>query len=355
MAIIDVVEWPDQGPNDIVKRVPEQGSGEIRLGSQLIVRGSQVAVFFRDGKGLDTFTEGRHTLTTANLPILSGLLGLVTGGRTPFPAEVYFVTTKDFIDLKWGTPGEITVPDAVLGMVQLKAFGTYSMAIKDPLRFVNQVVGAQGMYSTSQINDYLRGILVSEIATVLGQTMQTKSLLNLAALQADLGAAIQAKAADDFEAIGIALKKAYVVSIQPGEETAKAIATRSAMGAVGANYMQYQAGQAMRDAAQNEGSGIAGAGAGLGAGMGIGQAMASAMSQGMQGGPPPVGGQAQPAAPAPAPAPAAGGGAAAPLTKAQIQAALTNLDVRLANGEISEATYTKLQANLQKALESATS
>jgi membrane protease subunit (stomatin/prohibitin family) len=347
MAIIDVVEWPDQGPNEIVKRVPEQGSGEIRLGSQLIVRGSQVAVFYRDGKGLDTFTEGRHTLTTANLPILSGLLGLVTGGRTPFPAEVYFVTTKDFIDLKWGTPGEITVPDAVLGMVQLKAFGTYSMAIKDPLRFVNQIVGAQGLYSTSQINDYLRGILVSEIATVLGQTMQTKSLLNLAALQADLGAAIQAKAADDFEAIGIALKKAYVVSIQPGDETAKAIATRSAMGAVGANYMQYQAGQAMRDAAQNEGSGIAGAGAGLGAGMGIGQAMAAAMAQGMQGGPPPVGGQQA--------APAAGGGAAAPLTKAQIQAALTNLDVRLANGEISEATYTKLQDNLQKALESATS
>jgi membrane protease subunit (stomatin/prohibitin family) len=349
MAIIDVVEWPDQGPNDIVKRVPEQGSGEIRLGSQLIVRGSQVAVFYRDGKGLDTFTEGRHTLTTANLPILSGLLGLVTGGRTPFPAEVYFVTTKDFIDLKWGTPGEITVPDAVLGMVQLKAFGTYSMAIKDPLRFVNQVVGAQGLYSTSQINDYLRGILVSEIATVLGQTMQTKSLLNLAALQADLGAAIQAQAADDFEAIGIALKKAYVVSIQPGDETAKAIATRSAMGAVGANYMQYQAGQAMRDAAQNEGSGIAGTGAGLGAGLGIGQAMAAAMAQGMQGGPPPVGGQQA------APAAGAGGGAAAPLTKAQIQAALTNLDVRLANGEISEAVYTKLQENLQKALESATS
>jgi membrane protease subunit (stomatin/prohibitin family) len=349
MAIIDVVEWPDQGPNDIVKRVPEQGSGEIRLGSQLIVRGSQVAVFYRDGKGLDTFTEGRHTLTTANLPILSGLLGLVTGGRTPFPAEVYFVTTKDFIDLKWGTPGEITVPDAVLGMVQLKAFGTYSMAIKDPLRFVNQIVGAQGLYSTSQINDYLRGILVSEIATVLGQTMQTKSLLNLAALQADLGAAIQAKAADDFEAIGIALKKAYVVSIQPGDETAKAIATRSAMGAVGANYMQYQAGQAMREAATNEGGGLAGTGAGLGAGLGIGQAMASAMSQGMQGGPPPVGGQQA------ASAAGAGGGAAAPLTKAQIQAALTNLDVRLANGEISEAVYTKLQENLQKALDSATS
>jgi membrane protease subunit (stomatin/prohibitin family) len=351
MALIDVVEWPDQGPNDIVKRVPEQGSGQIKLGSQLIVRGSQVAVFFRDGKALDTFTEGRHTLTTANLPVLTGILGLITGSNTPFPAEVYFVTTKDFIDLKWGTPGEITVPDAVLGMVQLKAFGTYSMAIKDPQRFVNQVVGAQGMYTTAQINDYLRGILVSEIATVLGQTMQTQSLLNLAALQADLGAAIQAKAGDDFEALGIALKKAYVISIQPGEETAKAIATRSAMGAVGANYMQYQAGQAMRDAAQNESGGIAGAGAGLGAGVGIGQAMAEAMRSGMQGGPPPV--QAQPqqqAAAQPAAQPAASN---APTTKAQIQQALTNLDLRLANGEISEGTYNKLQENLRKALETA--
>lgn len=340
MAVIDVVEWTDQGPNDIVKRVPEHGSGEIRLGSQLIVRGSQVAVFFRDGKALDTFTEGRHTLTTMNLPLLSGLLSLVTGSRTPFPAEVYFVTTKDFIDMKWGTPGEITVPDSVLGMVQLKAFGTYSMAINDPQRFVNQVVGAQGLYTTSQINDYLRGILVSEIASVLGQTMQTQSLLNLAALQNDLGAAIQAKASDDFDALGIALKKAYVVSIQPGEETAKAIATRSAMGAVGASYMQYQAGQAMREAAQNESQGVAGIGAGLGAGVGIGQAMADAMRSGMT---------TPPAAPA---APAAGSGAA-PTTKAQIQQALTNLDIRLANGEISEATYNKLQENLKKALESA--
>lgn len=343
MAVIDVVEWTDQGPNDIVKRVPEHGSGEIRLGSQLIVRGSQVGVFFRDGKALDTFTEGRHTLTTMNLPLLSGLLSLVTGSRTPFPAEVYFVTTKDFLDMKWGTPGEITVPDSVLGMVQLKAFGTYSMAIKDPQRFVNQVVGAQGLYSTSQINDYLRGILVSEIASVLGQTMQSQSLLNLAALQNDLGAAIQAKAGDDFDALGIALKKVYVVSIQPGEETAKAIATRSAMGAVGASYMQYQAGQAMREAAQNESQGAAGIGAGLGAGVGIGQAMADAMRSGMTTPPP--------AAPAAA-APAAG---AAPTTKAQIQQALTNLDLRLANGEISEATYNKLQENLKKALESAPS
>src|SRR4030095_8506257 len=138
--IIDVIEWPDQGPNDIVKRVPEAGAGDIRLGAQVIVRGAQAAVFYRDGKALDVFREGRHTLTPATLPLLSSLIGLVTDSRTPFPAEVYFVTTKDFIDMKWGTPGEITVPDSVLGMVQLRAFGTYSMAVSDPLRFGTQVV-----------------------------------------------------------------------------------------------------------------------------------------------------------------------------------------------------------------------
>ena len=339
--LIDVIEWTDQGPNEIAQRVPEEGAGDIRLGSQVIVRGAQVAVFYRDGKALDSFKEGRHTISTGNLPILSGLIGLATNSRTPFPAEVYFVTTKDFLDMKWGTPGELTVPDSVLGMVQLRAFGNYSMAISDPLRFVNQVVGVQGMYSTSQINDYLRGMLLSEIASVFGAVMKTKSLLDLASLQSDLGPAIQAKAADDFEAIGIQLKKVYVIQVQPSEETAKAISQRSAMGALGVNYMQYQAGQALREAAQNPSGGAAGMGVGLGAGIGLGQMLGQTLGQGMN----------QPAAPQPAAAAAAA--AAGAQTKAQIQQALANLDIRLANGEVSETTYNKLLANLTKMLENA--
>ena len=341
--IIDVVEWPDQGPNEIVQRVPEKGAGDLRLGSQLIARTGQVAMFYRDGKVLDTFNEGRHTLTTYNLPILSSIIGLGTSGKTPFPAEVYFVTTKDFVDMKWGTPGEITVPDSVLGMVQLKAFGTYSMQVKDPQRFVQQIVGVQGIFTTNEINDYLRGILLSEIASVLGAQMKTKSLLDLAELQSDLGTAIQAKAADDFEAIGIALKKIYVVSIQPNEETAKAISTRGAMGALGVNYTQYQAGQAMRDAAQNTSGGAAGSGIGLGAGIGLGQVMAQGITSGM----------GAPGAGAPAsgtPATAASNAAA---TKTEIQNALTKLDVRFANGDISETAYNTLRGNLEKALASA--
>ncbi|HQX10164.1 MAG TPA: SPFH domain-containing protein [Thermoflexales bacterium] len=345
--IIDVIEWPDQGSTDIMQRVPEQGAGDIRIGSQVIARGSQVAVFFRDGKALDVFREGRYTLSTMNIPILASIINLGTNNKTPFPAEVYFVTTKDFIGQKWGTPNELTVPDSMMGVVQLRAHGTYSFAISDPQRFVTQIVGAQGIYTTGQLADYLRDIMVSEVASVIGATMAKSSLLNLAALQSDLGAAIQAKAADDFDAIGIALKKVYVVGITPSEETAKALSARSAMGALGVNYMQYQGAQAMRDAAQNTGGGVASLGAGLGAGMGIGGMMSQAINSGMQTPQQPM----QPAQPA-APAAPAGSGDA-PMTKAAIQKALSNLDVRVANGEISETLYNKLTANLQKALDAA--
>jgi membrane protease subunit (stomatin/prohibitin family) len=213
----------------------------------------------------------------------------------------------------------------------------YAMNIKDPKQFITQVVGVQGIYTTKDVENYLRSILVSEIASVLGNQLKGKSLLDLAAVQADLGDAIRDKAKDDFEQIGVNLNKVYVETIEPSEEVQKAIGQRSAMGALGTNYMEYQAGQAMREAAQNpSGGGAASIGAGLGAGVGIGQAMAQNISQGMN-----------------APKPQAGSGDA-PITKAAIQKALLNLDIRLANGDISEATYNKLQENLKKALDAAT-
>jgi membrane protease subunit (stomatin/prohibitin family) len=340
LRLIDVIEWEDQGPNEMVHRVPEQGQGDIRFGSQMIVRPSQVAFFVREGRATDGFTEGRHTLSTYNLPILTSLLKLGTNDKTPFPAEAYFVTTRDFLDMKWGTPKEITVRDSELGMVQLRAHGVYSMAISDPKQFINQVVGVQGLFTTDDIANYLRGMLMSEVAGTFGKAMQGKSLLDMASLQSDLGDAVRDRAKDDFAEIGINLKKVFVVEISPSEEIAKAIGQRGAMGAVGANYMEYQAGQAMRDAAQRDSSGAAGIGAGLGAGMGIGQAMAGAMTQGFQ-------------RPAPTPAAPAESAAAAPASKAQIETALTNLDIRLANGDISEATYNKLRESLEKALASA--
>src|SRR5215208_7892840 len=161
MALIDVIQHPSERSDEIVFRVPQQGAGEFRLGSQLIVRESQTAVFFRDGKALDTFGPGRHTLSTMNIPLLANLISIPFGGTSPFRAEVYFVNMADLIDMKWGTMEPVTFRDSEFGMVRLRAFGTYAMAINDPQLFVNKIVGTQGLYETGQIEDYLRSIIIS--------------------------------------------------------------------------------------------------------------------------------------------------------------------------------------------------
>jgi len=142
--IFDIVEFFDETGRQMVHRVPEHGSGDFRLGSQVIVRESQEAVFFRDGKAMDTFGPGRHTISTANIPLLTRLIGIPFSGETPFKAEVYFVNLREFLEQKWGTPEAITLRDSELGMVRLRAFGTYSMQINDSQLFVNKIVGTQG-------------------------------------------------------------------------------------------------------------------------------------------------------------------------------------------------------------------
>ena len=167
--IIDVIEFMDETGREIIHREPEGEAFDIRFGSQLVVRPSQVAMFFRDGQALDTFGPGRHTLTTANLPILSGLIGMATGGRTPFPAEVVFVNMRQFIDQKWGTPEPITVRDATFGMVRLRAFGTYAFQVKEPTQFVNQIAGQQGIFTTGELENYLRGMIIQRFTDTLGE------------------------------------------------------------------------------------------------------------------------------------------------------------------------------------------
>ena len=279
--IIDVIEVPNQGPNDMVMRVPEYGSGDFRLGSQVIVRESQRAVFYRDGKSLDLFDAGRHTITTANLPILSGLMRLATGGNNIFTAEVYFTNMREFTDLKWGTPQPISLRDTDLGLVRLRAFGQYTMQLADPKRFVDQIVGTQGIYQTQQIEDYLRGVVISRMTDVLGENMT--SIFDLPQLYDEIGAAMRAKVQDDFLAMGIALKQFMIVSINPTEETAKAIDERAAMGAIGNMdaYMKFKTAQALQDAAQS-GGGTAD-GLGLGAGIGMGAGMAGMIANTMTG------------------------------------------------------------------------
>lgn len=282
---IDVVQAPDQAPDQMVNRVPQSGSGDFRIGSQVVVRESQSAVFFRDGKALDTFGPGRHTITTANIPLLVNLLKLVAGGQTPFTAEAYFVNMRDFIEMKWGTPEPIALRDKDLGLARLRANGRYSMAVTDPQMFVAKIVGAQGLYQTSQIDDFLRGIIISRLTDLLGESKA--GLFDLPALFNEMSAGLKAAVADDFAALGITLKQMFLGSVSPTEETQKAIDERAAMGAIGDmnKYMQYQAAKAMRDAAASggEAGSAAGTGVGLGAGMGMGVGMAGMISQAMAG------------------------------------------------------------------------
>jgi excisionase family DNA binding protein len=327
--IIDVIEAPDQGPNELVARVPESGSGDFRLGSQVIVRESQRAIFYRDGKSLDVFPPGRHTITTANLPILTGLLSLFTGGNNIFTAEVYFVNMREFTDLKWGTPQPISLRDTDLGLVRLRAFGQYSIQIADPKRFVDQIVGTQGLFSTGQIEDYLRNAVISRLTDVLGENM--KSIFDLPQLFDEISAGMRAKVQDDFTAMGVALKQFMIVSINPTEETAKAIDERSSMGAIGDmnKYMQYKTAQAVGDAAQSGGG--AGDGLSLGAGIGMGAGMAGMINNAMSGATQPQ----QPAQPA---VPAAAGAAAGVMTLEEAAAYLkvTPADVEaiITSGEL---------------------
>ena len=281
--IIDVIEAPNQGPSELVVRKPEVGSGDFRMGSQVIVRESQRSVFYRDGKSLDEFGPGRHTITTANLPFLSNLLRLGTGGADIFTAEVYFVNMREFTDLKWGTPQPITLRDSELGMARLRGFGQYTMQVADPKRFVDQIVGTQGIYQTSQIEDYLRGIIISRMTDVLGENMT--SIFDLASQFDEFSAAIRAKVQDDFTVMGIALKQFMIVSLNPTDETAKAIDERASMGAIGNMdaYMKFKAAQAIGDAAQNPGGGGASEGLGLGAGIGMGAGMAGMIANAMSG------------------------------------------------------------------------
>jgi len=279
--IFDVIEYPSEMSDEIVHRFPEQGIGDFRIGSQVIVRESQWAVFFRDGNALDVFKAGRHTITTANVPLLIDLIGKAFNNRTPFPAEVYFVSRKEFANKKWGTPQPIIVrnPGMGLGVALLQGFGTYSFQVKDPQQFVTQIVGAQGVYRTTEIEERLRTMLLSKLQDVLGETGAQHSVPEMIGLTEELGSAVRVKAKDDFEAIGLTLKTFYVGNLKPSEKSAQELRDMGMLDM--ATYTQLQAADAMRDAASNP-SGGAGLTAGIGAGMGIGNLMQQATSGAMQ-------------------------------------------------------------------------
>jgi excisionase family DNA binding protein len=267
--IFDVIEYPNEMQDELIHRFPEGESGDFRIGSQVIVRESQTAVFFRDGKALDTFGPGRHTITTANIPLLIGVIEKAFSDRTPFTAEVYFVSRREFPDQKWGTPQPIIVrnPGMGLGIALLKGFGTYGYQISEPQQFVTQLVGAQGVFRTDDIEGRLRHILLTVLTDLLGETARENDVTDLTSLVNELSASVRAKAAEQFQSLGLDLKSFLIANLRPSD---KSIRELRDMGVLDTEtYTRLQAADAMLEAAQNP-SGGAGLTAGIGAGMGVG-------------------------------------------------------------------------------------
>ncbi len=273
IVFLENLEWFDDTGKELVHRLPQKGSGEIKYGAQLTIRDSQAGVFFYQGKALDAFAPGRHTLKTANIPILTKVLSLPWGLSSPLRAEVYFVNLKVFTNLKWGTRDPVAFKDSELGLVRLRAFGVFNLQVMQPVLFINKLVGTQGMYTTTAIEEYLNRVIVSRFNDYMGETID--SILNLPAKYDELSAGLVKRLQKDFTRFGLGLPQLYINAITPPPEVQQAIDDRSRMGVFEDmnKLMQMKAAMAMEKASEAD------TGAGPGMGMGMGLMMPAMFSQ----------------------------------------------------------------------------
>ena len=261
---LEIIEWFDKTGREIVHRIPEDGSGEIKWGARLIVRESQAAVFFYHGKAYDVFGPGNHHLSTANIPMLNKIMSIPWGMTSPLRTEVYFVNLKIFPNLKWGTRNPVAFKDSELGLIRLRAFGIFNIHVVQPVLFINHLVGTQHMFSTEDIEEFLSRIIVSRFNDQLGENLD--SLLNLPGKYDELSGSLQIRLRQDLSKFGLDLSDIYITSITPPPEVQKAIDDKSRLEVFDDlnKLMKMKAAMAMEKVAEQQGEAASGAGLGMG-------------------------------------------------------------------------------------------
>ncbi|MBN2428762.1 MAG: SPFH domain-containing protein [Deltaproteobacteria bacterium] len=264
IIFLENIEWFDESGEELVHRIPESGSGEIKWGANLTVRESQVAVLFYKGKACDAFGPGRHTLKTGNIPILTKILSIPWAMQSPLRAEVYFVNLKTFFNLKWGTRDPVAFKDAELGLVRLRAHGMFNIHVTQPVLFINSMVGTAGQFTTESIEEYLKRVIVSRFNDHLGEHIN--SLFDLPGNYEELSTGLRDRLQKDFGHFGIGLLDLFITSITPPPEVQQAIDDRSRINALPDldKLFKMKAAMAMEKAAANPGEAGGGMGMGLG-------------------------------------------------------------------------------------------
>ncbi len=277
LIFLEAIEWFDETGEELVHRLPEKGSGEIKFGAQLTVRESQAAILFYKGKACDAFGPGRHTLKTANIPIITKILSIPWAGASPLRAEVYFANLKTFANLKWGTRDPVAFKDRELGLIRLRAHGVFNIKVLQPVLFINTMVGTMGRFSTDEIEEYLRRVIISRFNDYLGKELDT--IFNLPGQYEKLSQGISEKLQKDFSHFGLNLSHLYITSITPPPEVQKTIDDKSRLGVIDDldRLVQLKAASAMEKASESSGE------AGSGLGMGLGLMMPAIFSDKMRG------------------------------------------------------------------------